>query len=330
MIAIAKSEAKARERRKQLEEKKALFGEAAAGASETLKEIDEAVASVDATAKTIADETSPSKGSHELRAAIEKAEAEADKLKGLLAEGSKKLESAQSVCGEDEEMKSFARAEVTRMQTRLSMAKERLQKVDAAVKKAKDVAVRISHAEIEELRTKVCTGITALAKDGKTREAIFDDVNGGNAVTRAKFAEFVAGIADLIDSPLTTEAGRLFDSLVVDGESLSQEVFLRSFRSFYKVVKATVLSETVSIKSKTVRRLDAGEPLEVLEGPMTDEGVDVQRVKCRAPKDAAEGWVTLSGNQGTVFLEPGGNLYACMKETSMTDELSVASAKIIR
>merc|ERR1719478_2122094 len=101
-------------------------------------------------------------------------------------------------------------------------------------------------------------------------------------------------------------------------------------RVFYKVVKATVLTDGVSIKSDTVRRLEVGEPLEVLEGPTSDEAADVSRVRCKAAKDGKEGWVTVAGNQGTVFLERGGNFYACIKETSMTDGLSVGTAKIIR
>merc|ERR1719240_1903379 len=44
--------------------------------------------------------------------------------------------------------------------------------------------------------------------------------------------------------------------------------------------------------------------LEILEMPPTgDDAAKVQRVKARALSDGIEGWVTVRGNQGTVFLE---------------------------
>jgi len=90
------------------------------------------------------------------------------------------------------------------------------------------------------------------------------------------------------------------------------------------------MSEDVTIKSKTVRRLDVGEVLEAIEGPCKDDGVGVMRVKCKAVQDDAVGWVTIAGNQGTPFLEPGGNFYACVKETSLTDGLSIQDSKTVR
>merc|ERR1719230_1729016 len=101
-------------------------------------------------------------------------------------------------------------------------------------------------------------------------------------------------------------------------------------RMFYKCVKATVMSEEKSIKSKTVRRLELGEVLELLEPATTEEASGVQRVRCQAVQDQIMGWVTLSGNQGTAFLEPGGNFYQCVKETLLTDGLSVQDSKTIR
>jgi len=70
--------------------------------------------------------------------------------------------------------------------------------------------------------------------------------------------------------------------------------------------------------------------LEAVEGPTKEEGAGVQRVKCQAVSDAALGWVTIAGNQGTPFLEPGGNIYTCVKETAFTDGLSVRDSKTIR
>jgi len=56
----------------------------------------------------------------------------------------------------------------------------------------------------------------------------------------------------------------------------------------------------------------------------------VQRVKVQAVNDAAAGWATIAGNQGTPFLEPGGNLFTCVKDTHITDGLSITESKTVR
>merc|ERR1712060_483073 len=86
----------------------------------------------------------------------------------------------------------------------------------------------------------------------------------------------------------------------------------------------------ISIKAKTVRRLEVGEILEGLAAPRTEEGVNVQRVHCRAVSDHATGWSTIAGNQGTPFLIPGGNIYVCVKETVIQDGMTLADAKTVR
>ncbi|OLQ07452.1 hypothetical protein AK812_SmicGene9135 [Symbiodinium microadriaticum] len=83
---------------------------------------------------------------------------------------------------------------------------------------------------------------------------------------------------------------------------ISKEGFKELVRVFYKCVKATVMSEEMSIKSKTIRRLEVG------------EATKVKRLRCLATQDECMGWVTLAGNQGTSFLEAGGNFYTCVKE----------------
>merc|ERR1712048_599642 len=72
------------------------------------------------------------------------------------------------------------------------------------------------------------------------------------------------------------------------------------------------------------------EVVEVVEGPSKEEGVNVQRVKVQAVNDSALGWATIAGNQGTPFLEPGGNIMTCVKETTITDGFSITDSKTVR
>merc|ERR1711972_841423 len=54
---------------------------------------------------------------------------------------------------------------------------------------------------------------------------------------------------------------------------------------------------------KHVRMLDVGESFEVLEGPRISAPAQVERVRGRAVRDGAVGWVTVTGNKGTPFLQ---------------------------
>jgi len=147
-------------------------------------------------------------------------------------------------------------------------------------------------------------------------------------VSCEKFTEFLQGLKDL--ELADGQASKLCEHIAGEASEISKERFLELIKLYYKCVKGTVLSEDISIKSKTVRRLEVGEVLEALEGPAKEENAGVQRVRCMAVQDDATGWVTIAGNQGTSFLEPGGNFYSVVKETLLTDGLSVQDSKTVR
>ena len=54
------------------------------------------------------------------------------------------------------------------------------------------------------------------------------------------------------------QAEKVFEELAVEG-LISQQGFQDLVRVFYKCIKATVMSTEISIKSKTLRRLEVGE-----------------------------------------------------------------------
>merc|ERR1712217_14544 len=93
------------------------------------------------------------------------------------------------------------------------------------------------------------------------------------------------------------QAEKIFAHIAGEAGDISKQRFLELIRLYYKCVKATVLSEDVSIKSKTIRRLEVGETLECLEGPATEEGA---------------------------------NIFVCVKETVLSDSLSISDSKTIR
>jgi len=106
------------------------------------------------------------------------------------------------------------------------------------------------------------------------------------------------------------------------GPLISRADFNRIVRIFYKVVKEIVLSDSLLIESSgQIRKMDVGEVVEVSQGPILDPSVGVYRIRGRALKDGASGYVTVAGNQGITFLQPGGNVFRVVKSTNLSKEL---------
>merc|ERR1719379_549701 len=75
-------------------------------------------------------------------------------------------------------------------------------------------------------------------------------------------------------------------------------------RRYTCVAKVAMLGNfSMADKIVMVRELTVGEEVAVLEGPTVDGKAQLERVKVKA-SDGSEGWVSVKGNQGTIYLEP--------------------------
>jgi len=80
---------------------------------------------------------------------------------------------------------------------------------------------------------------------------------------------------------------------------------LRYWNPFHECTASTVMSKTLAGKSsEVIRRVEPGELVEILDGPMKDAETEMLRVRARAESDGAVGWVTIKGSQGTLYLAP--------------------------
>jgi len=72
------------------------------------------------------------------------------------------------------------------------------------------------------------------------------------------------------------------------------------------VCKSTIaMTDAFDIQNcKVLRKVDVGEALEVVGSGQTDTDKDISRMLFRAVRDGKEGWVSLKGNQGTVYVAP--------------------------
>jgi len=253
----------------------------------------------------------------------------AKRAEGELEHVLQKFKEAGEACEANPDLKGFDNKDIPRLRQRQERDKGRIEKVAAGVKKARDQAVQKAYAEMDQKRMEVVAAIRShMSTESKTGEQLFAGIGDGGALKSNKFVEFVQGLSDL--KLAEGQAEKLFGHIAGEAQEITKDAFLELIRLYYKCVKGTVLSEELTIKSKTVRRLEVGDILEAVEGPAKEEGAGVKRVKCSCVNDDATGWVTIAGNQGTAFLEPGGNLFTVVKETLLTDGLSVQDSKTVR
>jgi len=334
MIAIAKSEIEARKKRAEAEEKRKAVDEAKAEMQKVIDEAAKLLAKAEEGAGKAENMARPLHRNDNMSADKIKEEASATlastkEAEDTLQEALTKLIKVEKDCAASDDLNGYDRREVPRLQQRHGRIASRLEKVTAAVKAANEKAMRKAYTEIAQKRTEAVTAMRGfMTTEGKTSEQLFEHIGSGSDITSEKFAEFLKGLSGFTLEKDQDE--RLFQHIVEEAESIPKEMFLDLIRLYYKCVKATVLTEHIMIKSKTIRRLEMSEVLEVIEGPTKEEGVNVQRVKVQAVNDAAMGWATIAGNQGTPFLEPGGNLFTCVKETHITDTESITDSKTIR
>eukprot|EP00928_Gymnodinium_smaydae_P037894 TRINITY_DN2624_c0_g1_i2.p1 TRINITY_DN2624_c0_g1~~TRINITY_DN2624_c0_g1_i2.p1 ORF type:complete len:951 (-),score=200.78 TRINITY_DN2624_c0_g1_i2:171-2975(-) len=326
MVAIARSEARARlaraeeeERKKAREARRSAMQAAIQDAANALSEVESAIGKAEGDAKHIKSDA-PAK---ELIATADSVDEQLKEASAKRTEASSKLEEAES-----EQYKEFEPRELPRLRQRYEKLQGRIEKTESLVKSVREKAASKAAAELEKKRADIVVAIRSMmTKDSKTGEQVFADINGGEAVSNDKFVAFVSGLSE--DKLMSdSESAELFEHIATEGK-VDKDAFLELIQVYYKCVKQTVLTESIAIKSKTVRRLEVGEVFKGLEGPTTEDGGNIERVRVQAIKDQAEGWATVAGNQGTAFLEPGGNLYVVVKETMLTEEFS-AESKVIR
>jgi hypothetical protein len=70
----------------------------------------------------------------------------------------------------------------------------------------------------------------------------------------------------------------------------------------YKCKQTIALTDSMDVmKSKVIRKIETGELVGKLEGPVDSSGA--KRIRAKADKDGLEGWITVTGNAGTTYVE---------------------------
>jgi len=94
----------------------------------------------------------------------------------------------------------------------------------------------------------------------------------------------------------------------------------------YKCIEAIAMTDAPDFgKCQMVRRIDAGEALELLDDKIVKPDEGGMRRRFRACRDGREGWITTHGSQGTVYTKAATRHYVIQKEAPVHAGLSAES-----
>jgi len=146
-----------------------------------------------------------------------------------------------------------------------------------------------------------------LKKASKTPKDLFKDLSSGKeTLTESAFVAHVKSLEQPDSEDIVPSEEQLKSAFkrMGDGNEVTEERFLDEFRSRFLCTAPVTMTDGLVIKGgKTVRKVDTSEVLEGLGEPTKEEALGLMRVNVRAEKDGKDGFVTLAGNQGTVYLE---------------------------
>eukprot|EP00931_Biecheleriopsis_adriatica_P032574 TRINITY_DN18_c0_g1_i2.p1 TRINITY_DN18_c0_g1~~TRINITY_DN18_c0_g1_i2.p1 ORF type:complete len:1027 (-),score=405.02 TRINITY_DN18_c0_g1_i2:107-3187(-) len=229
----------------------------------------------------------------------------------------------------DPDVAAWNSSQVKPLESKVSKLEQRLSRITSALSRFREGAKTKDKSEVMMFETQALTMLRHHKKVKKlTSDALVESICSGDDATEASFIGFFDGCEKAEDEKAELskdDLARLFKKWDEDDEgTVSKEKLFSLVRVFMKVKKDTVMTNGPSIKdSESLRRLDIGEVVEVLGEPESENEVDVMRVHVKAMKDGITGWATISGNQGTIFLEKTVPQFKVVKETILTDSFKL-------
>ncbi|CAJ1447451.1 unnamed protein product [Effrenium voratum] len=268
------------------------------------------------------------------------------KLQELASQSAEVVEKSVALRKAMNELKEGAEKEVVRwLQTELKPLFAKCKSAEQAagqssqfVKRQRLTADKRQRSELEQLQRQALDVIRQYQKAKDiANDGVFGEMSAAgeeeSVVSESSFVAFFekcrqeCGNGEAVKMPAEEDLRRLLTYWDEAGAGhLSEERVGEILRRFMKVVTKTTLTKGVSIKdSEGIRKLEVNEVVELLGQEAQEPEVEVMRVKVRVLNDGTEGWVTLSGNQGTHYLKEGGGTFKVVKETLLMEEFDIAS-----
>lgn len=151
--------------------------------------------------------------------------------------------------------------------------------------------------------------------------AMHEDCRGGQLVRNLKSDE----VMELLEGPRKEHppnALRVRIKAVNDGaegwctvKDRKGNIMSQMCEKFFVCTAAVVMTDDLDIKNcKVLRKLAVDEIVLALEGPVQEPATNITRIRGRSVRDGGEGWVTVKGNAGTVYVEPSSAHYTVLEE----------------
>jgi len=225
-------------------------------------------------------------------------------LEGLVPTATAALQKVKTAATEEQKQllkaikgpKFEAKKELQKMQLKADAASRKCSTTMQAVKKACQTLVEKNYA-------KTATALLAqVQKDGVTPEKLFEQLAGeGNA--KIPEAALCKRLLSLEGLDLKEEMAQLI-CRKMEADGVGKRSFMSFVQRYYSVTTGIAITSEFEIsKGKTIRKAEVEEVFEVLEGPVSDEKVGLTRLKGRSLGDSTEGWISIKGNQGSIFLK---------------------------
>ncbi|CAE7236707.1 STOML2 [Symbiodinium natans] len=324
-VGIAREKLKDAERRKQREAHEKELEGMKEGLKEKVAELDTKYTAVEEKVKAVEESAGPlanaqTMSSTELEPLLNKVEEQVTEAKEAVTEF-KTQEVAEAKKGVEKELSAWFMMECRPVDSKTAVLDARLSNLSARLAKHRYDAKGKAAQEIVQLEKRALAGLR-LHQHAKALSCddLFKAMAGEKeSLEKSDFVSFCANCEKADGEAVSEEdLSRVFDTLAAEAEAIEKDRMTAIIRCFKKVVKETVLTSDKSVKGDSIRRLLAGEVLEIMSAEVADEEAGVSRVRCHALKDGAEGWVTTSGNNGTPFLQDYTGVYKVVKETILT------------
>jgi len=208
------------------------------------------------------------------------------------------------------------------------------QTVEAATKQSNMLEKQVKSKCIQLGEARYDDGATAIRTyaqgKGLSGEALFKQLAGG--ATQIPVDAFVKLITSLeaMDPKIPAEHAKLLFNCIQPG-GIKRSGLLRYVSVYYKVMKDIAYTDKLDVSDcKTTSKAEKNEVIELLEGPVTIglESSQMTRIRGKCISTNVEGWITVSGNQGSKFLEACKKpYYVCKREVDMAAEVG---GKVLR
>jgi len=211
----------------------------------------------------------------------------------------------------DDEVKKdlqlFLKPVIRKSELQIGCLERRLRRCSQLVKSFRADILKNLGQRVEKVKTSLRSMVHKIRSAEKLSvEDLFNRFDPSDGfISEAAFQRFFEEAGADAELP-PADRTNVFQSCLGEGRSqLNIGDFGSLASTFMKVANATSLMDGISISSsKAVSKLKAGQVVELLEGPMADdENADISRVRVKTVVGDIEGWATVKGNAGTVFLK---------------------------